>query len=250
MSNAEAARLYESIIEDVIAESRQDFEDSGIDETTLQDLRKLWRDRLSLTKVAVFPWDPAPDSVPELDSISANQIAAPQQIHSQQLLVPQSDISLPMPKTEDQQHIMLPGGGIVNQADGGADITFELDEQDAMKLRKYEKKIQRKRLLKQRQEARALQGGLVTQADGGDDSDDSVFGGGDSDDINSDLDDPDDDELNSDDDNEDQEGNIMLCLYDRVQRVKNKWKCTLKDGVTNIDGKDYAFQKATGDSEW
>lgn len=33
------ARIYESIIDDVINDSRQDFEDSGIDEATLQDLR-------------------------------------------------------------------------------------------------------------------------------------------------------------------------------------------------------------------
>ena len=41
--------------------------------------------------------------------------------------------------------------------------------------------------------------------------------------INSDLDDPDD---LADGDEEDEDGNmghIMLCMYDKVQRVKNKW---------------------------
>ncbi len=39
--------------------------------------------------------------------------------------------------------------------------------------------------------------------------------------INSDLDDPED---NIDDDDEDEDGGqIMLCMYDKVQRVKNKW---------------------------
>ena len=40
--------------------------------------------------------------------------------------------------------------------------------------------------------------------------------------INSDLDDPDEDR---DEDEVDDEGlgNIMLCMYDKVQRVKNKW---------------------------
>jgi transcription initiation factor TFIIA large subunit len=40
--------------------------------------------------------------------------------------------------------------------------------------------------------------------------------------INSDLDDPD-DGLNEEDDDEDPNSHIMLCMYDKVQRVKNKW---------------------------
>jgi transcription initiation factor TFIIA large subunit len=28
--------------------------------------------------------------------------------------------------------------------------------------------------------------------------------------------------------------------------VKSKWKCVLKDGMIQIDGKDYLFQKCTG----
>jgi transcription initiation factor TFIIA large subunit len=40
--------------------------------------------------------------------------------------------------------------------------------------------------------------------------------------INSDLDDPD-EGLNEDEDDEDGMGHIMLCMYDKVQRVKNKW---------------------------
>lgn len=57
------------------------------------------------------------------------------------------------------------------------------------------------------------------QVDGGDDDDDPKD---DEDAINSDLDDPD-DGLNEDEDGEDDMGHIMLCMYDKVQRVKNKW---------------------------
>ncbi|CCF37932.1 transcription factor IIA [Colletotrichum higginsianum] len=67
--------------------------------------------------------------------------------------------------------------------------------------------------------------------------------------INSDLDDPDEDK---DEDEVDDEGlgHIMLCMYDKVQRVKNKWKCILKDGVLTVNGKEYVFHKATGEYEW
>ncbi len=40
---------------------------------------------------------------------------------------------------------------------------------------------------------------------------------------------------------------MVLCLYDKVQRVKNKWKCVLKDGVASIDGRDYLFAKCNGE---
>ena len=54
--------------------------------------------------------------------------------------------------------------------------------------------------------------------------------------INSDLDSSD-DEANKEEEDED-EIDSMLCTYDKVQRVKNKWKCVLKDGVLKANGKE------------
>ncbi|KAK4465637.1 transcription initiation factor IIA large subunit [Cladorrhinum samala] len=90
-------------------------------------------------------------------------------------------------------------------------------------------------------------GGGAAQFDGGDDDlkDEEL----DEDAINSDLDDPD-DENDDDDDDDDAAGHMMLCMYDKVQRVKNKWKCTLKDGVLTVNGREYVFHKATGEYEW
>ena len=56
--------------------------------------------------------------------------------------------------------------------------------------------------------------------------------------INSDLDDSGDDLNQDDDDDEGNSGEVMLCTYDKVARVKNKWKCTLKDGVLTTGGKE------------
>jgi transcription initiation factor TFIIA large subunit len=56
--------------------------------------------------------------------------------------------------------------------------------------------------------------------------------------INSDLDDPEDD-LNDGDNSDDEMVDYMLCTYDKVQRVKNKWKCTLKDGILTTNKKEY-----------
>jgi transcription initiation factor TFIIA large subunit len=69
--------------------------------------------------------------------------------------------------------------------------------------------------------------------------------------IDSDLDDSD-DELGIDDDDENGEGeiDIVYCVYDKVQRVKNKWKTVFKDGMIHINGKDYLFAKCQGEFEW
>lgn len=55
-----------------------------------------------------------------------------------------------------------------------------------------------------------------------DDDKDGVKDELDEDAINSDLDDPD-DGLNEEEDDDEGMGHIMLCMYDKVQRVKNKW---------------------------
>ncbi|KAK3329434.1 transcription factor IIA, alpha/beta subunit [Apodospora peruviana] len=90
--------------------------------------------------------------------------------------------------------------------------------------------------------------GGPSQVDGPDDDikdEDEI----DEDAINSDLDDSDDGNHDADEE-EDDAGHMMLCMYDKVQRVKNKWKCTLKDGVLTVNGKEYVFHKATGEYEW
>lgn len=44
--------------------------------------------------------------------------------------------------------------------------------------------------------------------------------------------------------------NIMLCLFDKVTRVKDKRRCTLKHGFLTIGRTDYTFNIANGDLEW
>ncbi|KAL8816103.1 MAG: hypothetical protein Q9191_008383, partial [Dirinaria sp. TL-2023a] len=88
----------------------------------------------------------------------------------------------------------------------------------------------------------------VPQLDGLGESDDEGKAGikdeddleDDEDAINSDLDDPDDNIVEQDPE-EGPQGQIMVCTYDKVARVKNKWKCTLKDGVLTTGGKEYTL---------
>ncbi|GAA5839869.1 hypothetical protein JCM3766R1_004706 [Sporobolomyces carnicolor] len=80
-------------------------------------------------------------------------------------------------------------------------------------------------------------------------------GGDDEDAINSDLDSSEDEldeeqELAGQGAGDDQGGDIVIALYEKVQRVKNKWKVTLKDGLISVNGKDYLFSKCNGEFEW
>ncbi|KIK69302.1 hypothetical protein GYMLUDRAFT_35378 [Collybiopsis luxurians FD-317 M1] len=68
--------------------------------------------------------------------------------------------------------------------------------------------------------------------------------------INSDLDDSDTADEEEADEGAVGETDIVFCTYDKVARVKNKWKCILKDGMIHVNGKDYLFSKCTGEFEW
>ena len=77
----------------------------------------------------------------------------------------------------------------------------------------------------------------VPQLDGANDDDHKIkLDDPDDEAINSDLDDPEDDAIDEVEDETLSE--FILCTYDKVQRVKNKWKCTLKDGVLQTNGKE------------
>ncbi|KAG8126387.1 putative Transcription initiation factor IIA subunit 1-like protein [Naja naja] len=55
--------------------------------------------------------------------------------------------------------------------------------------------------------------------------------------------------LNSEDDVSDEEGQELFDT-ENIHRSKNKWKFHLKDGIMNLNGRDYVFSKAIGDAEW
>lgn len=263
MSNLEASKLYEAIIEEVISDSRQDFEDSGVDESTLQDLRRIWCDKLTQSGVAKFSWDDeqnhyeiagnlsqpgggnAASNIGVLEDplllsstpgLELSNIQGDSQLSYNTVGPGSGGIQIPiMTPTPNQEYydntgLMLPR---INQSDGAFEFTvYPKDSKDIFEsFKKEDQKFTK-----------------IRQVDGAEEEeDDDVFN--ESDDINSDLDDGLDTEKSDDDDN-DQEGQIMLCLYEKVQRVKNKWKSSLKEGIANINGKDFVFQKATGENEW
>merc|ERR1712071_149818 len=98
----------------------------------------------------------------------------------------------------------------------------------------------------------------VQQLDGPQDSSDDDDDERDEDEHDDDNDENQDEEpLNSEDDvSDDDPGvlfeteNVVVCQYDKITRSRNRWKFHLKDGIMNINGRDYVFQRANGDAEW
>ncbi|KAK9358244.1 transcription factor IIA, alpha/beta subunit-domain-containing protein [Lipomyces starkeyi] len=106
---------------------------------------------------------------------------------------------------------------------------------------------------RQKKEGKTSEFSLL-QMDGASDSSDKESNNDDDDNedsgaINSDLDDPE-DEIHSQEDETEESDAITLCLYDRVRRMKNKWKCDFRDGAVHVNGKDYLFGTAKGEFEW
>ncbi|KAJ2895642.1 hypothetical protein MKZ38_006281 [Zalerion maritima] len=420
MSNQQVGNVYQQIIEEVINASRSDFEDQGVEDSILMDLRKGWQHKLTSLRIADFPWDPKPEpqTNPTLPAPQQQQAVVQQQQQQQQQaqqaqqaqqpanqytqtqLLPQStqaqhgfalpstpvsngggpqvkqepsaggpsDAVLEHPPIKQEpgsttpvpvpqaraienlrnkygdhaagtinkiQEINHPGGGNFTHPPGqqqqgqqqrpGAPqqphqqaqyhhaLTLQMQQQmggpnsmrqhqndgtssypdltgsegvlmrDGKELGRVEvdgllhshiaaagremeggglmmslKPAPKGTLKARKQELKGFGGPLPTasavtpstssaanpgrdQVDGPMDEDDDEL-------INSDLDDSADDKDSDDDD--DEGGNVMLCVYDKVQRVKNKWKCTLKDGVLTVNSREYVFHKAQGEFEW
>jgi len=242
MSNTIVTQVYKWIIENVVENVKKDFSSMGVEENILQEFQRNWELKVINSKVANFQkfsvnedyysqptYDQYNPSAAQ-DLINQNNFQFPQYSDSQYSVPPtfnpvQTKIE-PISNTINSQSSNIP------QTDGTNDelTTEEID------------KIIEKKILEVNEEKGKEKGKKISQVDGEDDDDDDDLNY----DINSDLDDDDDD----DNDDENETEHLILCQYEKVTRIKNKWKCSLKDGIINVNGKDYLFQKATGDFEW
>ncbi|KAJ5819330.1 transcription factor TFIIA complex subunit Toa1 [Penicillium riverlandense] len=384
MSNTQVGPVFERVIQEVCDASQVDFEESGVDQQTLHDLKETWQKKLSSVNVAHFPWDPPPPQpappqsqnsvLPATATVPSNapRPNPPQvQQHVPASLPPVSApaaaanmAQMPRIKTEPgsngqvglpphmnnpmpahtlnpqsardravhqiqqkygaaaatsvnqmQNHhpgpMGMPGqmhphaqyaanGQMpaiktepgypattqpnMGQTDGADDALADWKAEVARRREAAAAQNgQGDRLLRTQVKTRMLEmeaGGLLRpldehEADSSsraarralaanmpaeasvtpsipgqfDGADGEVKEEADEDAINSDLDDPDDLVAGEQDDDE-PDGQVMLCTYDKVQRVKNKWKCTLKDGILTSGGKEYVFHKGQGEFEW
>ncbi|KAK5113950.1 hypothetical protein LTR62_003073 [Meristemomyces frigidus] len=386
MTNHLVGDVYLKIIQSVIQESKAEFEENGVNQTTLADLEKEWKAKLTGKNVALMPWDPKPEPVPvpqaqpqapTLPSVAAtNGLPLPYSGYNQQPTqnggariktepayeqqyngpppgygqqeqqpggqaraavlaqeyVQQRGLALPGQRpqamqdgtqpTPQQQHALFqqrqrmamqqqqsqprikvenhdsaqlnqgqfqqqqrPPHPTYAQTDGGNLALSEWQAHMAERRAITAEAAQRAdRMMQERieQHSADLQSGLMMtldeqpkstryrkqstkasssaqggrslpQYDGAKEEDEDekkpIKDEADEDAINSDLD-SDEDPTGDINDDDDDAGDTILCTYDKVQRVKNKWKCTLKDGVMSINKKEWVFHKGQGEFEW
>jgi len=214
-----------AIISGVLDGVKQSFVDEGVDPLILEQLQQLWVSKLALlggpglgVRDVLIPQTPQTqenDLQPEVGEEADAEVISPA------LSVPApSSSSGARPKTKK----LKKKAKKLIQVDGPADSS---DEED----------------------------GLDDDDDGDDDDDD------DDDDLDPDGEEDDEgveeDPLGSEDDISDEDAsdlfetdNVVVCQYDKITRARNKWKFHLKDGIMNLNGKDYVFQRANGDAEW
>lgn len=323
MSQSSVIKLYNTVVDDVIAGVRDCFLDDGVDEQVLQELKQLWKTKLTASG-AMDP--PQPDSVamppPVLQNFqkanggaikrapaehlpqgsgqgsSADHPPAPNMggAHPHQMLDPSNrvpvQLTLPaqpgVPGSQPRSFtIQIPAsalnGNKLHQVLTGPIINATLSLPQPLAATLLQQHIN-SALASQQNEFDGGGGGRSGAApfslDGAlDSSDDDGSNAGDGSDDGAGDDDEDEESaeeraeeeeeerdesggaeeepLNSGDDVSDEEpgdmfetDNVVVCQYDKITRSRNKWKFYLKDGIMNLAGKDYVFQKASGDAEW
>lgn len=261
MSNKVVPQIYAGIIDDVVNSIRDKFEEEGLDEDGALVLRKLWEANLRLTRVAPFQTE---EESPEPESASYGQ--------------QNSDYADQKPFIMDQGNGSYYGGlkGGSMRLRGGAssedeeEYDEELEDEDVKpfvagassgKIDPNEV-AQLKNLARLGNDSapgaipptRDSRGALISRDPDMRPNENGIYPGEEI--IGSDLDDSDqedDDGLIEDDEDEDQDDltkDVMICVCDKVQRVKNKWKVTFKDGFIRANGKEYVFSRCTGEFEW
>ncbi|KAJ6517569.1 transcription factor IIA alpha/beta subunit [Mycena vulgaris] len=246
MSNKIVPNIYRSVIDDVIANMRPAFDELGLSDEVLDELQHKWETKVIASRVAEFeppPSLPLPSAHPHA---SASAHAYPGLPHYAAYVPPSAARAPhppappikpdpdaryaayalpPLPGPPALSFPSLPGLYRLPQTDGPSASESEEEEDGYAAPRSAHP---------------SLPLPPAKKDDDGDKDDEA---------INSDLDDSD---TENEEDPEDAgpETDIVFCTYDKVARVKNKWKCVLKDGMIHTNGKDYLFQRCTGEFEW
>ncbi|XP_028177957.1 transcription initiation factor IIA subunit 1 [Ostrinia nubilalis] len=326
MSQLSVLKLYNTVVDDVIAGVRDCFLDDGVDEQVLQELKQLWKTKLqasgAMDPPALEPTMPPPPVLQNFQKANGSNIIPKRSIdshmaqgtsqnsgvehgapssniagtHPHHILDPNNKVpvqlTLPaqpgVPGSQPRSFtIQIPAsalnGNKLHQVLTGPIINATISLPQTLAATLLQQHIN-SALAGQQNEFDGGGGGRSGAApfslDGALDSSDdegsnvgdgSEDGAGDDDEDEESAEERAEEEeeerdesggaeeepLNSGDDVSDEEpgdmfdtDNVVVCQYDKITRSRNKWKFYLKDGIMNLAGKDYVFQKANGDAEW
>ncbi|WWC88413.1 uncharacterized protein L201_003324 [Kwoniella dendrophila CBS 6074] len=204
-----------------------------MEEEVLLNLQAKWEARLLETRVADFARAPGSSSSPEPGEGGEGGNA---EGVSPSSTLPTNPVSSPPagPSSTSGQGLALPGRHMNGDSNEGVRVKTEPSE-DTMRIRGGASEDVKPVIPIDPNRPEPNAAGLLP----GDDI------------IDSDLDDSD-DELRDDAEGaeDDADTDIVFCVYDKVQRVKNKWKTVFKDGMIHVNGRDYLFAKCNGEFEW
>jgi len=327
-NQALVCKLYKGVIEDVISGVRDAFNDEGVDEQVLMELKQIWENKLTASKAIDPIVDPAESSLQNKvqqtqQSVSGNatssaaatkaanaaataaaNAAAPANATAASAAVPAASASavrmvpvqITVPAQPGSGHptpksitVQVPAHALQGGAAGAqlqsvlssptvtAALSLPVEMAQTLLQQHINQALQVSTPSTARSQAASTASraagnsttGGVAQVDGPGDTSDE-----DDDDVEDEDDDVEDEDerdeeaeeveeendeepLNSEDDVTDEDpsvlfetDNVVVCQYDKITRSRNRWKFHLKDGIMNINGRDYVFQKANGDAEW
>jgi len=224
------------IIAGVIDGMRQSFIDSGVDLDVLAKLEHLWVSKLSSSSSA---------GLAMADVMVPGSKAGKKEAGK---LIAQKKVALPaFKKTDAKDYDSSDEIVIVTDSDNDDPAEDQLEAASVAVSPAKKKANKRQKILQV--------DGPADSSDEEDAADDDEDGDDDDDSDDDDID-PDGEEdegveeepLASDDDISDEDPsdlfethNVIVCQYDKITRAKNKWKFHLKDGIMNLNGKDYVF---------
>ncbi|KAK2464182.1 hypothetical protein APHAL10511_003639 [Amanita phalloides] len=304
MSNKIVPAIYRAVIEDVIASIKPEFDEYGVDEDVLADLKRKWQEKVLASHVAEFdaPQQQAPTQVSQLPQQhhpypphAMHMVQPPYAAHN-----PYGAVSVPgqsAVKAEplDGRYMLttgmpyalppLPGPTLTNGRQLPPPIPHPGGQTGVLSFARPQVPGQTSAASPrpfpsqppiQSSQQRIPQVDGPSESSGEEDTPSPSPSHGqpfaprpshpslpqppsnsaqtmhrdDSEAINSDLDDSDTEGEEDAEEGTVGETDIVFCTYDKVARVKNKWKCILKDGMIHINGRDYLFAKCTGEFEW
>lgn len=266
--------LYNSIVDDVVDNVKEAFSEEGVDEQILKALKEAWLRKIRESQ------QPRHTQQQQLQNHHAQQQQQLQQQQLQSMQPQQASVIVYNNSGSSNVNTTNNNNGNINHQpltqqhrpndSIHASTALNLSQQHRRQLQAEGDQHQREDQKSNHSNSTSnhvpqLDGSNGTSDEDNDDEEsDGEFPDGDDDvdvsdeeDKDTDTNRDDEDPLNSGDDVSNDESsemfetdNVVVCQYDKITRNRNKWKFHLKDGIMNINGRDYVFQKAVGDAEW
>ncbi|XP_071963277.1 uncharacterized protein [Antedon mediterranea] len=327
MARTDVSKFYSDIIENVISNVKEEFENEGVDEQILDELKQIWKTKLEQSR-ALESHEPQYMAATAAHSHGSNRnylkpnlgtagkshvdmtrghqasiLSGPAEMAT---LAVQNVPHVNLPTELAQQPVALPQAAPGQQQQVyrcyqvGNQLVYAVQQPTIQQVQAAVLQQQQQQLQQQQQQQRQLSGPAsqatsaaaisqtlqqqiqqvqsqatttsVLQVDGGNDSssDDDDFGDDDDEDDDAKDDDNGDEDgdghpgavveeepLNSDDDDSGDEpedifdtDNVIVCQYEKINRTRNRWKFHLKDGIMNLEGKDWVFHRGIGEADW